>query len=237
MFLCLRIYTAFMRIGRDSSRIPMRLRADSGQPRTKKGGTAVKTGWLKQRDFARAPLSAWKHRMMGGQQQMRQHSGKLHVLHEQIPQLPPRPDRSVLSDSIPLFFISRNQSGFWVAREADGRSGGLFLLKRSAARFARKKSSPGGCATMFVEQPLELDIPNQGSRLVAPLAAALDLAGRRLPGLVTFLGMVAAEWRKLVAQIARALASERRNREAIEKELFRGEYALVSKSDDDLPVP
>ncbi len=49
--------------------------------------------------------------------------------------------------------------------------------------------------------------------------------------------MAAAEWRNLVQQISRALASERRNREAIEKELFHGEYMRVSKNDDDLPVP
>jgi hypothetical protein len=36
---------------------------------------------------------------------------------------------------------------------------------------------------------------------------------------------------------ARALASDRRHREAIEKELFRGRYTLASKNDDELPVP
>lgn len=64
---------------------------------------------------------------MTWQQQTQQRSDKLRVLPEQIPQLPPRPDRLALSDSIPLFFVGRSQSGFWVARESEGLSGGLFF--------------------------------------------------------------------------------------------------------------
>ena len=89
---------------------------------------------------------------------------------------------------------------------------------------------------MFLAEPLELDIENQGSRLVAQLATALEIIARRAPGLATFVGMVVAEWRKLVTQVSRAVAGERRNREAIEKELFRGQYTLSSKNDDDLPI-
>ena len=78
--------------------------------------------------------------------------------------LPQRPDATVLSESIPLFHIGRNKHGFWVAREADGRSGGLFLFKRSAIGFARKRSAPaGGCAIMILTEPFELDLENQGS--------------------------------------------------------------------------
>lgn len=90
---------------------------------------------------------------------------------------------------------------------------------------------------MFVEHAFELDIPNQGSRLAGVLAAAIDVAERRAPTCVAVIGMAAAEWRKLVVQVSRALASERRNRDAVENELFRGQYRLVSKSDDDLPMP
>jgi len=90
---------------------------------------------------------------------------------------------------------------------------------------------------MLVPRPLELDIPNQGSRLVTLLAAALDVVERRAPTLVAFVGMAIAEWRKLDAQISHAFAGQRRNRKAIEKDLFRDQYTLVSKSDDDLPVP
>ena len=41
-------------------------------------------------------------------------------------------DSSIVSDTIPEFFIGRNGQGFWVAREATGRIGGVFLLEISA---------------------------------------------------------------------------------------------------------
>jgi hypothetical protein len=149
---------------------------------------------------------------------------------------PKRPDLSVLSETIPLFYIGRNKYGFWVARESEGRSGGLFLRQRSALRFARSRSKPVGCATMFLNEPFELDIENEGSSVVAPLSAALRSAAQRLPAVATFVALAIAEWRKLVGEISRAFAAERRNRAAIERELFHGRYRLDSKSDDDLPV-
>ena len=90
---------------------------------------------------------------------------------------------------------------------------------------------------MFLYEEIELDTENEGDRLVEPIAAFIDLATRRTPKFATFVGMAIAEWRKLVAQIAGAFAGERRNRRAIERELFRGEYTLASKNDDDLPLP
>ncbi len=150
---------------------------------------------------------------------------------------PRRPDLSVLNETIPLFYIAQNRHGFSVAREAEGRCGGVFLLRRSAARFARHQSAPAGCAMMFLDEELELDIENEGSRLVEPIAALIDVVKRRAPKFATFVAMAIAEWRKLVAQIARAFAGERRNRRAIERELFRDEYTLSSKNDDDLPLP
>ena len=80
-------------------------------------------------------------------------------------QLPRRPDASALSEAIPLFYIGRNKSGLWVVREAAGGSGGLFLFKQSAARFARRQSEPAGCAMMFLAEPFELDVENQGGRV------------------------------------------------------------------------
>jgi hypothetical protein len=65
---------------------------------------------------------------------------------------PKRPDLTALSETIPLFYIGQDNRGFWVAREADGRCGGVFLLRRSAVRFAQQKSAPGGCATMFLDE-------------------------------------------------------------------------------------
>jgi hypothetical protein len=56
-------------------------------------------------------------------------------------------------------------------REAEGRAGGIFLLKRSAMRFAAKYSAPAGCATMFLSERFELDVENQGSALACGLDA------------------------------------------------------------------
>jgi hypothetical protein len=85
--------------------------------------------------------------------------------------VPRRPDARVLSEAIPLFFIGRNKNGLWVAREAEGRTGGAFLSKRSAVRFAAKTSAPAGCATMFLAERFELDVENQGNPLVTWLDA------------------------------------------------------------------
>jgi hypothetical protein len=153
-----------------------------------------------------------------------------------VHKLPQRPDPSVLSESIPLFYIGQNGHGFWVAREAGGRSGGLFVFKRSAIGFARKRSAPPGCAIMILTEPFELDLENQGSRFAKPLAVAAGTAKRRAPVFANFVGMAIAEWRKLVAELSRAVASERRHRAAIERELFHGRFRLNSKNDDDLPV-
>jgi hypothetical protein len=152
-------------------------------------------------------------------------------------QLPRRPDASALSEAIPLFYIGRNKSGLWVVCEAAGGSGGLFLFKQSAARFARRQSEPAGCAMMFLAEPFDLDVENQGGRVAGLLCAASEVVARRAPLLGSFVGSVVAEWRKLIAEISGTFASRRRHREAIERELFRGQYTLASKNDDDLPIP
>ena len=148
--------------------------------------------------------------------------------------LPQRPDRSILSEAIPLFFIGRNSDGFWVAREADGRVGGTFLLKRSALQFARRNAEPDGCATMFVSERFELDIANQGNCLVAQLAAAkriiMNLAS------ISVVGKAVAIGRKLVGQFKRAHSEMRKHRAAIERELYQNRYRLSSKNDDDRPI-
>jgi hypothetical protein len=191
-------------------------------------------------------FSASKHDALAAHRDAQQTAEKPPIQGQIVP-LPRRPDRTFFSDSIPLFFIGRNQSGFWVARESEGRSNGLFLLRRSAARFARNRSSPRGCAVMVVEHPIELDLPNQGNRLIEPIRTIIDVIRRRAPLVTTCIGMAIAAWRKLDAQISHALADHHRNREAIEKDLlrnrdaiendlFRGEYKLVSKNDDGLPI-
>ena len=92
-----------------------------------------------------------------------------------------RPDASVLSKSLPLFFIGRNKNGLWIAREAEGRAGGIFLLKQSALRFAQKNSAPIGCATMFIAEPMELDTDNLGNPLTRWLDAALGKLNEFIP--------------------------------------------------------
>ena len=102
--------------------------------------------------------------------------------------LPQRPDPSILSDAIPLFFIGRNRDGFWVARDADGRVGGIFLRKQSALKFAKRSALPVGCATMFLSERLELDIENKGNPLVSRLGAAKRVLTRLVPRLTSFIG-------------------------------------------------
>ena len=94
---------------------------------------------------------------------------------------PRRPDSGVLSESIPLFFIARNRVGLWVAREAEGRTGGIFLFKRSVLRFAERNSGPRGCATMFLAERLELDLANRGNRLIGWIGAVLNVLARYIP--------------------------------------------------------
>jgi len=98
-----------------------------------------------------------------------------------IANFPQRPSSGVLSESIPLFFIGRNTLGFWVAREAEGRAGGVFLLRRSALRFANRSSAPAGCATMFLKERLELDVKNEGNPITAWLVGIASRASNLIP--------------------------------------------------------
>src|SRR5579863_7688452 len=72
-------------------------------------------------------------------------------------------DSSVVNASIPTFFVGRNRDGFWVARDAKGEHGGIFLFRNSALAFARRASRPLGCATVFPSERFELDVENQGN--------------------------------------------------------------------------
>lgn len=98
-----------------------------------------------------------------------------------LAQFPRRPDPRVVSESIPLFFTARNKAGLWVAREAEGRTGGIFLFQRSALHFARKNGAPAGCATMFLAERLELDVENRGPVLTALLDKVLRRIGKFIP--------------------------------------------------------
>jgi hypothetical protein len=77
-----------------------------------------------------------------------------------------RPGPEDLSEAIPVFFIGRNKHGHWVARGADGKSGGLFWRKQAAIRFATRSVWPARCATIFPSESIELDLENQGNPLL-----------------------------------------------------------------------
>jgi hypothetical protein len=87
-------------------------------------------------------------------------------------------DPGIVSDAIPAFFIGRNKEGFWVARDAAGRIGGIFLLEVSATAFARENSGPTGCATIYPHGTIELDLENSGSRMIALLGLLVRRVSR-----------------------------------------------------------
>jgi hypothetical protein len=148
--------------------------------------------------------------------------------------LPQRPDASVISAAIPLFYIGRNRKGLWVAREAEGRSGGLFLTRRAAVRFAKESCEPAGCATMFVSQPLELDFDSTNGSAAPARVENAYAAGTSSAW--TIVDATVRAVRKLAQRISHAIAAERRHRQALERDLFGGRYTLCSKNDDDFPV-
>ena len=84
-------------------------------------------------------------------------------------------DPGVINASIPAFFVGRNRDGFWLARDAKGESGGIFLFKSSALGFVRQASQSSGCVTIFPSERFELDLENQGNPLVDYLKPLLRL--------------------------------------------------------------
>jgi len=145
---------------------------------------------------------------------------------------PERPAASVLSNSIPLFFISRDSDGFWIACEADFRIGGIFFSRRSALRFAERCSEPARCATMTLSGPHSLDIENRGNQLVGRLRPL-----RRFGSRLRILASTAyAAARRIVARWSRAYMEDRLLRAAMEVELYRSRYKHSNKNDDDLPI-
>jgi hypothetical protein len=112
---------------------------------------------------------------------------------------PQRPDPSIISESIPLFYIGQNKKGRWIVREAEGRSGGLFLFKQWAVRFARRQSEPFGCAIMFLAEPIELDIDSQG-RCAGPIPPTKSSS--RPPSSVGNFATFADVWRRFTARLA-----------------------------------
>lgn len=87
------------------------------------------------------------------------------------PELLRRPARDLLCEAIPVVFIGRNKDGLWVARDEKAKFGGIFLFRNSALLFARRRTSPAGCALVFPAESFELDATNLGSPLVSFIGA------------------------------------------------------------------
>ena len=94
----------------------------------------------------------------------------------------------IVNEVIPAFFIGRNVEGFWVARDAKGQIGGIFLLENSALSFARRHSRPAGCATIFPSERFELDLENKGNLLISQLGWLKRLAMRGRQRMVALIG-------------------------------------------------
>jgi hypothetical protein len=90
-----------------------------------------------------------------------------------------RPGPEVLSRVIPVVFIGRNRDGIWVARDAEGKFGGLFWRKGTALRFAKASAGPAGCAAVFPQTRFELDIKNSGTPFLGGLGTVKRLLVRR----------------------------------------------------------
>jgi hypothetical protein len=109
-----------------------------------------------------------------------------------------RPGPEVVHESIPVFFIGRNRDGLWVARDAEGKLGGIFWRKKSALRFAHRSAWPTGCAAVFPQARFELDIENAGNPVVAQLGPLKRLAMRPRQRTAAFIGkMTQAAKRRL----------------------------------------
>jgi len=107
-------------------------------------------------------------------------------------------DPGIVNETIPAFFIGRNKEGFWVARDVNGRIGGLFLLENSAVWFARENSRPAGCVTIFPSERIELDLENNGNPLLPQLGWLKRLAMRGQQPMAAFIGnMMEAVKRRL----------------------------------------
>jgi hypothetical protein len=119
-----------------------------------------------------------------------------------------RPDPDVLNASIPVFYVGRNADGLWVARKADASSGGVFLLKCSAMRFARQARPPFAAAIITLTDGVELDIANSGNRYAARFATARRVLSR---GAQALTGWVLKPLRTILS----ALAEHRIHRAAL----------------------
>jgi hypothetical protein len=114
-----------------------------------------------------------------------------------------RPGADVVNGAIPVIFIGRNRDGLWVARDAEGKFGGLFWRRQSALRFARRRAATTGCATVYPRVRFELDTENAGSALAGYAGSAKRFLTRQT-------GRLCVAVRKRFDSEARRLASATR---------------------------
>lgn len=108
-------------------------------------------------------------------------------------------DPDIVNETIPAFFIGRNRQGFWLARDVNGRIGGIFLFESSAVAFARTNSGAAGCATVYLSEPFELDLENRGNPFVVRLGSCTRAAThlrRRMAALIGRMTEPVRRWRK-----------------------------------------
>lgn len=109
-----------------------------------------------------------------------------------------RLDPDIVNETIPAFFIGRNKEGFWVARDVNGRIGGIFLLENSALSFARSNSGAAGCATIYLSERFELDLENEGNPLVVQLASVIRLVRQPRERLTALIGKMMGTVKRLM---------------------------------------
>ena len=95
-------------------------------------------------------------------------------------------DPSVVNGKIPASLIDRNMEGVWVARDAKGQIGGIYLLENSAVLFAGRNSARRGCATPFLTERFELNFENRSNSLARSLASWIRRMRRSQQVLATF---------------------------------------------------
>ena len=105
-------------------------------------------------------------------------------------------DPDIVNETIPAFFIGRNRQGFWLARDVNGRIGGIFLFESSAVVFARANSGAAGCATVYLSEPFELDLENRGNPFVAQLASLIRFAKHLRARVTALIGRMTEPVRK-----------------------------------------
>jgi hypothetical protein len=106
-------------------------------------------------------------------------------------------DPGIVSDTIPAFFIGRNMEGLWIARDAKGQNGGIFLLQNSALTFAKRNSGRRGCATIFPSERFELDLESRGNPPAKPLVSLIRIMRRFQQVLAAFFGKATKVVRRL----------------------------------------